>query len=814
MHWSIQRKLTLTIGAVALLVLMAACLIFYAYEFSISRQQLTSRAETLTEVISGSVIAPLAFGDAKSATEALTSLKADESVTGARVFTKDGAVLADYRHLAKSAHLPEKPAPADREAFDGEHYTVSRWIKLDNQSIGCLYLETDNELQLRQLRSLGWVIAVLIFSSVPIALLMGWFLQRRISRPLQQLAEITQQVSQRSDYSIRVTAASRDEIGILFRQFNLMLKQIEERDAELKQANDQLEKRVLERTLDLQTAESSSRQSAVEAMRARDLLEGKTRQLESQARELATARDLALASTRAKANFLANMSHEIRTPMNGIVGMSELLSCTPLTASQKEYTDTILSSANALLSIINDILDISKIEAGKFLIQSLDFDLQETLDSAMELLRVQAIRKRLYLTATIQAAVPTLLKGDAGRLRQVLINLIGNALKFTNRGGVRVVVTVTKDTEAEAAIRVAVIDTGEGIGPGTQARLFQPFTQADDSNSRRHGGTGLGLAISKQLVELMGGEIGMISKLGDGSAFWFSLVLKKQPGSQRPPRRHTTHVQPSRPKSRPEVPSQPLDLSGIRVLIADDTVVNQRVAALLLMRTGVQTSVVDTGRKAVDSWAQNNHDLILMDCQMPGLDGYEATREIRSREKAGVRIPIIAMTAHAMLGDREKCLEAGMDDFIAKPIQADELRGKVEAWAAKAIARRDESQDPVLELSRFMQLVDIETKSKAPGMTRDIVAAYRAGARDVVTQLSAAQLNCDAEAIRGLAHKVGGSASNLGGTRVSRQALLVERAAEAKNLEVLPPLIEALVVTIQELDDALVEKLASMKNGN
>ncbi len=804
MHWSIQRKLTLTIGAVALLVLMAACLCFYAYEYNAARQQLASRAETLAAVISGNVTAPLAFADAKSASEALASLKADESVTGARLFSKDGTVLADYRHPGKTAHLPAATAP-DREVFDGEHYTVIRSIKLDNDTIGSLYLETDNELQLRQLRSLVWVIAVLLFSSVPISLLMGWLLQRRISRPLRDLAEITQQVSQRSDYSIRVTAASQDEIGILFRQFNLMLKQIEERDAQLKKANDELEKRVLDRTRDLQTAEASARQSAVEALRARDLLAGKTQQLEAQARELSKARDLALASTRAKANFLANMSHEIRTPMNGIVGMSELLSCTQLNASQKEYTDTILSSANALLSIINDILDISKIEAGKFHIQELDFDLQDLLDNALELLRVQAIRKRLYLTATIQVAVPTLLRGDEGRLRQVLINLIGNALKFTERGGVRVVVTVTHDTEKDAALRVAVIDTGEGISDEIQNRLFQPFTQADDSTSRRHGGTGLGLAISKQLIELMGGEIGVVSRAGDGAAFWFRLTLKKQPGVQRPPRRHTTHAHVKRPAPKP------LDLSGVRVLIADDTVVNQRVAALLLMRTGVQTSVVNTGRKAVDAWALNGHDLILMDCQMPDMDGYEATREIRNREKNGAHIPIIAMTARAMLGDREKCLEAGMDDFIAKPIQAEELRSKVEAWAAKAVALREQSRDPVLDLSRFGQLVDIETKSKAPGMTREIVTAYRAGARDVVTQLSAAQLCSDTEKIRGLAHKVGGSASNLGGAHVSRHALSVERAAEAKNLEALPPLIEALVFSIQDLDEALVEKLASME---
>ncbi len=803
MHWSIQRKLTLTIGAVALLVLMAACLIFYAYEYSISHQQLASRAETLADVISGNVIAPLAFADAKSATEALASLKADESVTGARVFNKDGTVLADYRHPLKTAHLPDKAVP-DRKAFNGKQYIVVRSIELDNQPIGCLYLETDNELQIRQLRSLGWVIAALILSSVPIALLMGWFLQRRISGPLHELAEITQRVSQQRDYSIRVTAVSQDEIGILFRQFNLMLIQIEERDAELKQANDELENRVLNRTRDLQTAESAARQSAVEALQARDLLTGKTVQLEAQAVELAAARDLALASTRAKANFLANMSHEIRTPMNGIVGMSELLSSSPLTASQKEYTDTILSSANALLAIINDILDISKIEAGKFTIQKQDFDLQETLDSAMELLRVQAVRRKLFLTATIHVAVPILLRGDAGRLRQVLINLIGNALKFTARGGVRVVVTNVSETESDSTIRFAVIDTGEGIGRDTQTRLFQPFTQADDSNSRRHGGTGLGLAISKQLVELMGGEIGVVSRPNDGSSFWFFLTLIRQPGATR---RLTTQEHVNTPKLRP----QPLDLRGVRVLIADDNEVNQRVASLLLMRTGVQTSVVDNGRKAVDSWAQNKHDLILMDCQMPGLDGYEATREIRRRERTGVRIPIIAITAHAMLGDREKCLEAGMDDFIAKPIQAEELRGKVEAWAAKALAGRNPAEEPALDLSRFMQLVDIETKSNATGMTCDIVEAYRTGARNVVSHLSTAQLNCDAEAIRCLAHKVGGSASNLGGRQVSQQALRVEHAAECKNLEALPLLIEALVATIQELDSVLVEQLACME---
>ena len=742
---SINTKLTVIIIVSCLLVSLMASGFFIISEIVSVRRSVLADLSSLASVIGINVQAPLEFLDPDTAAEVLSSLSARPHILQARVYTPDGRLFAGYlspsisieekneitRELKKKTiHLGEKSY-----RFEKTHIDLTQPIGEPGRPLGTIILESDNSAFQAILVRLFSVVSGILIATLLLALFLSKILSRFISQPVLTLAGTMESICREENYSIRAEKSSEDELGTLVSGINTMLAGIEQRDE-----------------------------------------------------QLLVAKQVAEDANRAKSRFLAQMSHEIRTPMNGVLGIASLLLKTSLDVKQRKFVYTIRRSGESLLSLINDILDFSKIEAGRLELEQLHFNLRELAEETVELFANRADEQGVLLSCFIHAAVPAYVVGDSGRLRQVVMNLLGNALKFTRDGEVALHIFPGEAAlDDHVHLRFEVRDSGIGISPDKQREIFTAFSQADGSTTRKFGGTGLGLAICRQLVLMMGGKIGVESEEGKGATFWFTTVFPV--GSADKSSAALDEAQSEQGAGA--------SFSAL-VLVAEDNETNQIVAQGMLEQLSCRVDLVDNGREAVHAVDRKRYDLVFMDCQMPVMDGYEATGRIRRLEKqsGSDRTPIVALTAHAMKGDREHCLAVGMDDHLVKPFTEQQLATILAKWlggkggcAGSGRQQEDrgvEQSGQALKSSIDERVLDNYRSIQQPGkadIIQRLVGIYLKNSPAVLQDIRKAAENKDSKKLSQAAHSLKSSSANLGAGRLAHLCEDVEIMAGEKKID-------------------------------
>ena len=675
---SLKQKMTGIIFLVSMFALILTTAQFVFFESKHMHDFAEGELSSLARVISLGAVLPMASGDLAHMQEILTALGAREDVFFAQFLTTNGRTIVSYQTSPAStsgidpSRLEELLETEKRQVAEGRQLDVEKiWqedgrmyhfmpVVYQNRIVGYSFLCLEMEGLHHDLLSLtlSWILSMVI--AILVTYLLSVRMQRYITKPIEQLASQMLTISREKRLIGPVHHENEDEFGVLYTGFEEMINSLKERDRLLEQQRKNLELEVQVRT------------RAMEAEKER-----------------------AEQATLAKSRFLANMSHEIRTPMIGVLGMAELLCKRPLESCDKQMVETIYNSGEALLTILNDILDFSKIEAGQLKFDAIPVDLKLLAEDVVKLMAASGQSKEIELKVETPDLVPIVI-GDPGRIRQILLNLVGNAVKFTDSGTISVSLRMSFDGTADVCnCFFDIQDTGAGIDPDIQDRIFDSFDQGDSSTTRRYGGTGLGLAIVKDLVRAMGGTISLESTPGEGSTFSVCLPLTITDKSVQIQSLPDDHAEPDELAVGNVEPPPFSELNqGLRILLAEDNPTTQSLISILLEQMGFDLTIVDNGQAAVEFLEKEKVDLILMDCQMPQMDGFKATAHLRAK---GIETPVVALTAYARDEDEEQCLAAGMNDFLSKPFRQSELRAMLQKW----LAHKPERVSPRSKIQRF-----------------------------------------------------------------------------------------------------------------